>query len=265
MLVLVVIEAVVLALLALLVAGLLRSHAEILRTLHDLGVGRDPLAETGGATSPVRAPTLARATAATRADQPPAVDVVGTSPGGDAVVIGVSAAPQPTLLAFLSSGCITCRHYWDTFGAPGLDLPGGARLVIVTMGPEAESEAAIASLAPAAVTVVMSSEAWDAYEVPGSPYFVFVDGESGGIVGQGTAPEWDQVVRLMTEAGDDGALEAGRAGADRRARRAERRRLDDRAREARADEILMSAGIHPGHPSLYADPDHPDHPEHPER
>ncbi len=37
MLVLVVIEAVVLAFLALLVAGLLRSHAEILRTFHDLG------------------------------------------------------------------------------------------------------------------------------------------------------------------------------------------------------------------------------------
>ena len=44
MLVLVVIEAVVLAFLALLVAGLLRSHAEILRALHDMGVGRDPLA-----------------------------------------------------------------------------------------------------------------------------------------------------------------------------------------------------------------------------
>src|SRR5215212_5814831 len=42
MLVLVVIESVVLALLALLVAGLLRSHAEILRTFHDLGVGSDP-------------------------------------------------------------------------------------------------------------------------------------------------------------------------------------------------------------------------------
>ena len=259
MLVLVVIEAVVLALLALLVAGLLRSHAEILRTLHDLGVGRDPLAEPG-ATTPVRAPTLARTTSATSAEQPPAVDVEGTSPSGDSVVIGVAGAPQPTLLAFLSSGCVTCRHFWETFGAPRLELPGGARLVIVTMGREAESESAIASLAPAGVNVVMSSEAWDAYEVPGSPFFVFVDGESGGIVGQGTAPDWDQVVRLMTEAGDDGALEAARAESTRRNRRAERRRLDDRAREARADEILMSAGIHPGHPSLYAEPD-PDQPE----
>lgn len=253
MLVLVVIEAVVLALLALLVAGLLRSHAEILRALHDLGVGRDPLAAPG-ATTPVPAPTLTR-TPVPSAEQPPAVDVEGTSPGGDVVVIGVAGAAQPTLLAFLSSGCVTCRHFWETFAAPRLELPGGARLVIVTMGREAESESAIVSLAPAGVNVVMSSEAWDAYAVPGSPFFVFVDGESGGIVGQGTAPDWDQVVRLMTEAGDDGALEAARAESERRNRRAERRRLDDRAREARADEILMSAGIYPGHPSLYAKPD----------
>ncbi len=185
MLVLVVIEAVVLALLALLVAGLLRSHAEILRTLHDLGVGRDPLADPGGATTAVRAPTLARTTVATSADQPPAVDVEGMSPTGDAVVVGVVGAAQPTLLAFLSSGCITCRHFWETFATPRLELPGGARLVVVTMGPEAESESAIVGLAPAGVSVVMSSEAWDAYEVPGSPFFVFVDGESGGIVGLG--------------------------------------------------------------------------------
>jgi hypothetical protein len=250
MVVLVVIEAVVLAFLCLLVAGLLRSHAEILRTLHDLGVGHDPLAPP--TTSPVRAPTLARA--APGAESRPARDVAGTVPGGDAVVVGVAGASQPTLLAFLSSGCITCRHFWEAFATPRLALPGGARLVVVTMGPEAESEAAIADLAPAGVTVVMSSAAWEDYEVPGSPYFVFVDGEHGVIVGQGSAPEWEQVVRLMTEAGDDGALEAARDAATRRERRAERRRLDDRAREARADEILTRAGIHPGHPSLYVDP-----------
>lgn len=247
MLVLVVIESVVLALLALLVAGLLRSHAEILRTFHDLGVGRDPLAGSG-ITMPVQAPLRART--ATGAGSV-ATDIAGSTPGGDAVVVGVAGAAQPTLLAFLSSGCITCRHFWETLAAPRLQLPGGARLIIVTMGSEAESESAIAKLAPPEVTVVMSSDAWDAYEVPGSPYFVFVEGQSGRLVGQGTAPEWDQVVRLMTEAGDDGALDASRAASDARTQRAERRKLDDRAREARADEMLMAAGIYPGHPSLY--------------
>jgi hypothetical protein len=248
---------VVLAFLVVLVAGLLRSHAEVLRTLHDMGVGRDPLADPG-ATSPVAPPTLARTPS--RAPLPPAADVAGLAPGGDAVVVGVAGAPQPTLLAFLSSGCITCRHFWETFATPRLELPGGARLVVVTMGPEGESESAIANLAPAGVPVVMSSSAWSDYDVPGSPFFVFVDGQHGEIVGQGTAPDWDQVVRLMTEASDDGALVAGQDAASRRDRRASRRRLDDRAREARTDEILMSAGIHPGHPSLYVNPE-PDPPE----
>jgi hypothetical protein len=256
MTVLVVIEAVVLALLVLLVAGLLRSHAEILRTLHDMGAGRDPTAAP--ATSPVAAPTLARTPA--RDPFPPAADVVGTAPGGDAVAVGIAGSPQPTLLAFLSSGCITCHHFWSTFATPGLALPGGARLVVVTMGPEAESEAAVADLAPAGVPVVMSSQAWSEYAVPGSPFFVFVDGGEGEIVGQGTAPDWDQVVRLMTEAADDGALAAGQDATTRRDRRAERRRQDDRAREARTDEILMAAGIHPGHPSLYSQSE-PERPE----
>jgi hypothetical protein len=246
MLVLVVIEAVVLAFLALLVAGLLRSHAEILRTLHDLGVGRDPLAPPG-TTSPVGAPTLAPSAAGSATI---GADVAGVTPTGDAVVVGVTGAAHPTLLAFLSSGCITCRHFWDAFAAPQA-LPGGARLVIVTMGAQAESESAVAGLAPPDVSVVMSSEAWDEYDVPGSPYFVFVEGTTGRVVGQGTAPDWDQVVRLMTEAGDDAALRASRVAQDTRTQRAERRKLDDRAREARTDEFLMAAGIHPGDPSLY--------------
>jgi hypothetical protein len=259
MLVLVVIESVVLALLALLVAGLLRSHAEILRTFHDLGVGRDPdaVARSGGAQVPSGPPTLGppslgpvAATSATAA-----ADVAGVTPDGDAVVVGVVGATQPTLLAFLSSGCVTCHLFWDTFATEKLELPGGARLVVVTMGPEAESESAVAAMAPPGVTVVMSSEAWDHYGVPGSPYFAFVDGVSGRVVGEGTAPDWEQVVRLMQQAGDDGALEASRRAASARQRRAERRHQDDRAREARTDDILMAAGIYPGDPSLYASPE----------
>jgi hypothetical protein len=252
MMVLVVIEAVVLAFLALLVAGLLRSHAEILRTFHDMGVGRDPLAAPGVAmTSPVESPTLAHAPAGAGVA---ATDISGATPGGEVVVVGVVGSSQPTLLAFLSSGCTTCHLFWDTFADPRLELPGGARLVVVTMGAEAESESAVAKMAPPKATVVMSSEAWNDYDVPGSPYFAFVDGTSGRVVGQGTAPDWDQVLRLMTEAIDDRALMAARRDSDARTRRAERRKLDDRAREARADEILMAAGIRPGDPSLYAPP-----------
>jgi hypothetical protein len=250
MTVLVVVEAVVIALLVLLVAGLLRSHAEILRALHDLGVGLDP---TGSPSPDRRLPDSLTPADAGSAEA--AADISGATPAGDPIVVGVVGAPQPTLLAFLSSGCISCHGFWDTFARPDLAVPGGARIVVVTMGEEAESVTAVENLSRGPVPVVMSSEAWERYDVPGSPYFVYVDGRTGTIVGQGTAPEWDQVVTLMTQASDDGALAATRADQASRRRRADRRRLDQSQREARADEALAAAGIGPGHPSLYAPPD----------
>jgi hypothetical protein len=254
MTVLVVIEAVVIALLALLVAGLLRSHAEILRALHDLGVGLDPSGApaTGGTARSGAPPSLAPADAGAATL---GADVSGVTPGGDPIVVGVVGTEHPTLLAFLSSGCMTCHGFWDTFARPALAVPGGARVVVVTMGDEAESVTAVANLARGPVPVVMSSEAWDAYDVPGSPYFVFVDGPTGAVVGQGTAPEWDQVVTLMTQASDDGALAASRSAQRGRTTRAARRHLDAAGREERADEALLAAGIGPGHPSLYASPE----------
>lgn len=254
MTVLVVIEAVVIALLALLVAGLLRSHAEILRALHDLGVGLDPAGSEPVSTG-VAPLTLAPGATATRG-----ADVSGITPAGDPIVVGVVGAEHPTLLAFLSSGCTTCHGFWEALADPAVVVPGGARPVIVTMGDEAESRAAVLHRARGPVPVVMSSDAWGAYEVPGSPYFVFVDGPTGRVVGQGTAPDWTQVVTLMAQAADDGALGETRSARHGRARRAERRHLDQAARETRADEALLAAGIGPGHPSLYA-PREPAEPE----
>ena len=52
-------------------------------------------------------------------------------------------------------------------------------------------------------------------------------------MGQGTAPDWDQAMRLMTEAGDDAALaRVTQPRPTRATERAERRKLDDRAHEA---------------------------------
>src|SRR5262245_15492843 len=129
---LVVTLAVVVALLVVLVAGLLRSHAEILRTLHDAGLAHDPASDADAAPRPRGRAGVAPAVP-TSGPSPEASDVSGVTPSGDAVAIGVVGAPAPTLLAFLSSGCLTCREFWETFGDPGLDVPGGARLVVVTM------------------------------------------------------------------------------------------------------------------------------------
>jgi hypothetical protein len=216
-----VIQTVAIVLLGLLVVGLLRSHAEILRRLHQLGAGADPDASTG-VTSPVPAPVRRGASTG--------FDVMGTTPADEEVRIGVVGARQNTVLAFLSSGCLTCGSFWDAFaGAGRLAVPGDARLVIVTKGPEIESESKIRELSPRHLPVVMSTQAWLEYKVPATPYFVYVDGPSGRIVGEGSAQTWEQVVSLWSQALADDAAKG----------------------EARSDRELLEAGIHPGHESLY--------------
>jgi hypothetical protein len=248
---LVVTLAVVVALLVVLVAGLLRSHAEILRALHEAGLSHDPDARrTEGGPRPRPGDRIAPATPPS-GPSPEASDLSGVTPSGEAVAVGIVQAPEPTLLAFLSSGCLTCREFWETFADPGLDVPGGARLVVVTMSPEDESVAAIRRLASDAALVVMSTTAWEAYQVEGSPYFVYVDGASGAVVGEGTATSWARVREMIDESVDDGALAAGRRRAAARKARAARRHLADREREARADDALLAAGIAPGDPRLY--------------
>ena len=248
---LVVVLAVVVALLVVLVAGLLRSHAEILRTLHDAGLGHDPDAEVTETPQRTRSRVGAAPSSPTPGSSPDATDVSGVNPDGDAVAIGILGNPVPTLLAFLSSGCLTCREFWEEFGDARLTVPGGARLVVVTMSPEDESVSALRRLISPVTTIVMSTPAWAAYEVAGSPYFVYVDGMSGAVVGEGTATSWARVCEMVTESVGDGALDGARRSAAARSARAERRHQADRAREARADDALAAAGIEPGDPRLY--------------
>ena len=250
MVVLVVLLGVVVALLGLLVAGLLRSHAEILRALHDLGVDMDP-ARADGASTRVDAPRVRAADVPKRPSRE-AVDVVGATPDGAAVSTAVTGRDALTLLAFLSTGCGTCHFFWEAFASPGLSVPGDARLVVVTKGAEAEQPAMVRKLAPTTVSVVMSTDAWNAYDVPVAPFFVLVDGGSGIVVGEGAASTWEQVTALMHNALDDAGL------LDRRGRRKAGARPQPRSeaeREDRVDRDLLAAGIRPGDPSLYTLPE----------
>lgn len=262
MAVLVVVEAFAIALLGLLVVGLLRSHAEILRRLHDLGAGLDEVPGEGARAAGGRTARGARGierdqfkvfpevpAPGERDDLPVGRDLVGVGPTDDAVSIRVVGAPHTTLIAFLSSTCLTCQRFWDAFAHPdSLGLAAGIRLVIVTKGPDEESPARIADVAPAGVPLVMSSEAWAAYDVPGSPYFVLVDGPSGQARGEGTGIDWPQVRGLLTQVSDDEVF-----AADLESRRVRKSGADD-ARERRVDEELLAAGITPGDPSLFGDP-----------
>jgi hypothetical protein len=240
MTVLVTVLTVVVALLAVLVAGLLRSHAEILRVLHERGVDLHP--DSHRARAPA---SLGVSVPRPRTDPRPAVDVAGTSPDGDAAVISVAGADHSTLLAFLTSGCTTCIDFWNAFAdADQLRIPGDARLVVVTKGEEGESSARLRTFAPLAVPVVMSSAAWADYDVPVAPYFVFINGPSSRIIGEGAAATWDHLVGMMARAVEDTRRSS-------RPRRGRNRRLDGAVREARVDSPLAGADIDPGHPSLY--------------
>jgi hypothetical protein len=239
MVALVTVLAVVVALLAVLVAGLLRSHAEIVRALHELGADLDP---DSAARRPAR-----RMPQAPRRDDRTAADISGETPDGDGVGVGVIGTAHHTLLAFLTSGCTTCAGFWAAFrDRENLTLPGDARLVVVTKSPSNELVAQVRKLAPPGTTVVMSNSAWEAYDVPVAPYFIYVDGPAGRVVGEGAATTWDHVVSLLTRAIEESGLDTG---SDRRRRR--RRARSGAEREARIDRELLAAGLRPGDPAFY--------------
>jgi hypothetical protein len=213
------VETVLLIVLLVLVAGLLRSHAEILRRL---GPQSDPGSGPGAVPAP---PATARSGA-----QLTAAALEGTTLTGDPVALAFDgAAGVPTLLAFLSSGCTSCASFWSSLAEPR--LPAGVQTVIVTHGSDRERPSKLRELAPAGVRVVMSSAAWSDYAVPGSPYFVLVD---GFIRGEGHAMSWEALAALV-----------GDAIADQR--EADMPRVADRRD---IDAIMLAGGIGPEHPSL---------------
>ena len=220
---LVVIETVVVALLVLLVAGLLRSHAEILRRL-DAGEGDTDEQPASSDQAP------------RRPDGQVAPDIVGTTLRGEFVKVGLGSGQQ-TLLAFLTSGCSTCRELWAELRTGGPSLPDGVRVIPVTKDTRFESSSRLRKLAPEGLTFVMSSAAWEEYAVPASPYFVHV-GAAGVIEGEGVAPSWAGVGSLLADAVEDAQLAEGGNGL---------------GRAQRAEAELAAAGVGAGHPSLYPD------------
>jgi hypothetical protein len=228
MLAVVVAEGVAVLLLAVLVAGLLRGHADILRALHDLGASTDD--------GTVR-PSAARVE---RRDLGPARDITGTDLADNAVGLAVAGTAQDTLLAFLSTGCSTCEPFWSAF-RDGVALPAATRLVVVVQ--DEESNAALRRVAAPGLDVVVSSAAWSDYDVPGSPHFVFVSGAGGRVVGEGTGPDWSSVAGLLLQAGHDVPQPP------------EMHQIEWRDNAARIDAELGASGIGPQHPSLTTAPE----------
>lgn len=229
---LVVIEGLVILLLVVLVAGLLRSHADILRKLDALGAGEGahPVAPRSDVT---RTPMQT---------EPASLDAItGPTPLGDIASVALTGSRGHVLVAFMSTGCSTCKPFWKAFQA-GMDLPrADIRPVIVTKGSQEESPSEIRKLTPADVTTIMSSEAWDAFRVPGTPYFQLVDASIGTVIGEGSAGSWPRLVEMIERSFGD-------ADASGQIRLSTKQRYQDTNR------ALGDAGIEPGDPSLYGKP-----------
>lgn len=119
----------------------------------------------------------------------------------------------------------------------GLPIPG-TRPVVVTKGPEAESPKEVANLAPPGVDVVMSSEAWDEFRVPLTPYFMLVD-ENAQVLGEGSALNWEQLTGLLRQSVAESE---------------DPRHLNTSERARFTDDKLAQSGVEPGDPSLYENP-----------
>jgi hypothetical protein len=241
-------ETAVLVVLGVLVAGLLRGYAAVLQRLHALeGADRPAAAPPFRTAAGIPGPAVPADAGQIegRDEWSAAHDISGVTLTGEIVTARTVGVEHDTVIAFLSSGCEGCGGFWAELGAgPGWARPSGSRLVVVAKGPEAESPARLGELCPAGVDLLMSSEAWRDYEVPGSPYVVVVDGQTGRVKGEGSGQSFSQVGGLIAQAVSDSAArnDSGKPAADRE-------------READVDRILLQAGIAPGHPSLYAGSD----------
>lgn len=235
------VETVILAVLCVLVAGLLRAYGTVLRRLHQLDGGA-PAAD-GPRTFELLPVTPAARPAAAVPELGPAHDVAGETLTGELVSARVVGVEHDTLLLFLSSGCASCETFWTELGRAGaLHLPPATRLLVVPQSPADEEVAMLRELAPAGVDVILSSQAWREYEVPGSPHVVYVDGTTGRVRGEGTGQSLRQVAELLARStGDAGFLTGG----------ASRKPARDREQEAAVDRELLANGILPGDPRLY--------------
>lgn len=230
------IQSITLALLCILVVGLLRSHAEILRV-----VNFDPEADDP--------PPPPEAIPSSVTESLAGSDIVGTTLGLRPTHVKIPQPGTGTVVAFLSSSCLTCVNFWDALRDRGGEgLPPRTSVVVVTKDRAHEQLSKLRKLAPTSgTTVVMSSAAWDTYQVPGSPYVIYVDGRTGDITGGGAAQTWQAVVNLINDALDEQSVAMS----------------NHRDHPRTTDRVLAAAGITPGHSSLYAslherDPDSPD-------
>ena len=218
-----------------LIVGLMRSHAEVLRKLDGLGVRLDTQPDSTSLEL-----GLTRRTTTNETKIPSQLS--GVTPDGESAVISLDVGDKPVLLAFLSTTCSSCSVFWERFSSGVVEFRSGLyRTILVTLGPDEESPTRAKNLRRGSAEALMSSQAWQAFEVPGAPYFALID--EGIVIGEGTAATVDALEQFLSDA-------AGDLSWDRR----QVRDRTDRDREEIVDQELREAGIEPGDPRLYHSP-----------
>ena len=235
----------VVALLAVLVAGLLRANAEVIRSLHQMGVNLGPDAP---ASPPLRHPGCPSYPGPTDAGD--VIDLVGDHPRGDAISLAVSGVRHDTLIAFLTSGCQTCRGFWDSFqrgrrmsrrGPAGGGDPGARSRVA---GHDRQPGRPRRRRRPGGDV----HRGLGALRRPVRSVFRVRLGAGGRVVGEGVAAGWEEVRRLVANAVADGTTSppsAAPAALPGVATGRPRSRAD-RARDQAVDQALEDAGIPAG-------------------
>ena len=220
--------AVIVALLGILVVGLLRSHADILRRLESVGAGLDGSHDHSSQITMTRRDTGAVAERT----------VTGVTPDGEPVVVSLGAGTDPTLIAFLSTTCSTCTPFWEGLESSTMHFGGHRhRVLVVTLGESEESPTRAQSMAKSGVDVVMSSSGWADFEVPGAPYFALIEPQTHRVIGEGSAMTFESLEEFLSDATNDQKWDLQTSGQP--------------SEEDRIDADLRRAGILPGDPRLY--------------
>ena len=190
----------VVALLGLVVVALVRAQASTARRLAVVERHLLRAQRRQGAPPPAREETSMSSTEEQpdpSADDGDLVDVRGVTVAQEPMTYPLQDVDRPTLVAFLSTTCGICVGLWEQLRDQGLD---GVPAVVVTKDPAVENLAMARDMANAGtLPVIMSSEAWDDYEVPGSPYFLLVGGRPGQVLAEGEASTWESVRSLTNQ------------------------------------------------------------------
>jgi len=120
--------------------------------------------------------------------------VTSTDIGGHKVTVGGEGAEQ--FLLFVSPGCMVCEQVMPSIGA--VAEATGKRPVVLTDMDEVETRLAWQHKRVAA-PIVASIEAFQSYEVPGTPYLVVLD-DKGVVQSKGTVNNLEQMEGLIDTA-----------------------------------------------------------------